>query len=97
MKRLLTALLSATLLATFFAGTPAPTFAAATEDYYIGYDDGPGGTGCGSPDFEVYNDNNDNSNNRLEDKLQDALSVVDDGDTIIICSGWYSLHGDMGK
>jgi hypothetical protein len=47
MKRLLTALLSATLLATFFAGTPAPTFAAATEDYYIGYDDGPGGTGNG--------------------------------------------------
>ena len=97
MKRLLTALLSATLLATFFAGTPAPTFAAATEDYYIGYDDGPGGTGCGSPDFEVYNGNNDNSGDRLEDNLQAALNVVDDGDTIIICSGWYSLHGDMGK
>jgi len=98
MKRLLTALLSATLLATFFAGTPAPTFAAATEDYYIGYGGGSD-TGCGDPDFYVDNGNQTNNanNDRLEDNLQAALDVVDDGDTIIICSGWYTLHGDMGE
>jgi predicted outer membrane repeat protein len=97
MKRLLTALISATLLATFFAGTPAPTFAAATEDYYIGYG-GDSDTGCGEPDFVVnnsnYGDGRDNGD-RLEDNIQLALDVVDDGDTIIICAGWYTLHGDM--
>jgi predicted outer membrane repeat protein len=96
MKRLLTALISATLLATFFAGTPAPTFAAATEDYYIGYGGGSD-TGCGEPDFVVDNSNDTNNpnNDRLEDNIQAALDVVDDGDTIIICAGWYTLHGDM--
>ncbi|MSX77997.1 MAG: hypothetical protein F2738_08145, partial [Actinobacteria bacterium] len=95
MKRLLTALVSATLLATFFAGTPAPTFASSTEDYYIGYGSGTD-TGCGSPDFYV---NGRNSRiaygDKLEDNIQAALDVVDDGDTIIICAGWYTLHGDM--
>ena len=85
MKRLLTALLSATLLATFFAGTPAPTFAAATEDYYIGYG-GDSDTGCGDPDFYVSNgENRIHFGDKLEDELQNALDVVDDGDTIIIC------------
>ena len=97
MKRLLTALISATLLATFFAGTPAPTFASATEEYYIGYGSGSD-TGCGEPDFVVnnsdYGDGRDNGD-RLEDNIQLALDVVDDGDTIIICAGWYTLHGDM--
>lgn len=96
MKRLLTALLSATLLATFFAGTPAPTFAAATEDYFIGYG-GDSDTGCGEPDFYVANGNDRvHFGDKLEDELQNALDVVDDGDTIIICPGIYTLHGDMG-
>ena len=95
MKRLLTALVSATLLATFFAGTPAPTFASSTEDYYIGYGSGTD-TGCGSPDFYVNGRYSRSANNdRIEDNIQAALDVVDDGDTIIICAGWYTLHGDM--
>jgi predicted outer membrane repeat protein len=96
MKRLLTALFSATLIATIFAGTPAPTFASAPENYYIGYG-GPSDTGCGEPDFVVDNANDtlNPNTNRLEDKLQLALDAVDDGDTIIICGGWYTLHSDM--
>ena len=95
MKRLLTALISATLLATFFAGTPAPTFASATEEYYIGYGSGSD-TGCGEPDFVVNNgEGAGDKADKLEDNIQAALDVVDDGDTIIICAGWYQLHGDM--
>lgn len=121
MKRLLTALFSATLVATIFAGTPAPTFASGEDgdDYYIATnrdminvgwnssnsnsglcatpnelvtttDDGSDGVG-GELDDDSFADDNYFS---LEDAINSLLPVVENGDTIIICSGNYALDDD---
>jgi predicted outer membrane repeat protein len=101
MKRLLTALFSAALVATIFAGTPAPTFAAVDgDDYYIATElwklGGEVNTGqCATPDREVYTyDTADPGTEHdayysIEDAINSLLAEVEDGDTIIICSGNY--------
>ena len=105
MKRLLTALFSATLIATFFAGTPAPTFAAVDGDeWYIAtvedpYDNGLSGM-CATPDYTVDWDDpwdNDPYWNSLTEGIQYLLiNKVESGDTIVICNGWYTTEISYG-
>ena len=98
MKRLLTALASFAIVATLFAGTPKPTFASGGADtFYVGFGGGSD-AGCGTPDitlstYEFYG----GGSNKLEDALNELLNAdgdldVTDGDTIVICDGWFHLH-----
>jgi predicted outer membrane repeat protein len=110
MKRLLTALFSATLIATIFAGTPAPTFASVDgDDYYIatnrdvlnsGWNSSNSNSGlCATPnelvtttdDGSDIDSDADNNYFSLEDAINSLLPIVENGDTIIICSGNYAL------
>jgi predicted outer membrane repeat protein len=112
MKRLLTALFSATLIATIFAGTPAPTFAIEEDgdDYYIatnrdmivGWNSTNSNSGlCATPNELVTttddtgggdpDEDADDYYLSLEDAINSLLPIVENGDTIIICSGNYAL------
>lgn len=99
MKRLLTALASFAIVATLFAGTPKPVFATGGADtFYIAYDDGGSAAGCGTPDITLnYQEFYGAGSIKLEDALNELLNAdgdldVTDGDTIVICDGWFHLH-----
>lgn len=96
MKRLLTALASFAIVATLFAGTPKPTFASGGADiFYVGFGGGSD-AGCGTPDYDL-DYGWDGAEVKLEDALYEFLDNdgtldVTDGDTIVICDGWFHLH-----
>lgn len=96
MKRLLTALASFAIVATLFAGTPKPVFASGGADtFYVGFGGGSD-AGCGTPDYDL-NYGWDGDTAKLEDALYEFLDNdgtldVTDGDTIVICDGWFNLH-----
>jgi len=96
MKRLMTALASFAIVATLFAGTPKPTFAAGGADtFYVGFGGGSD-AGCGTPDYDL-NYGWDGDVAKLEDALwefldNDGTLDATDGDTIVICDGWFHLH-----
>lgn len=106
MKRLMTALASIALIGTLFVGAPKPVFAVGGADtYYVGFGGGSD-AGCGVPDYDLdygregYNDGDSweyTSNDKLEDALYEFFNNdgdldVTDGDTIVICDGWFHMH-----
>ena len=108
MKRLMTALASIALIGTLFVGAPKPVFAVGGADtFYVGFGGGSD-AGCGVPDYDLdygregYWDGDSweyTNNSKLEDALyeffdNDGALDVTDGDTIVICDGWFHLHGD---
>ena len=108
MKRLMTALASIALIGTLFVGAPKPVFAVGGADtFYVGFGGGSD-AGCGVPDYDLdygndfYWDGDSweyNGRLKLEDALyeffdNDGTLDVTDGDTIVICDGWFHLHAD---
>lgn len=108
MKRLMTALASIALIGTLFVGAPKPVFAVGGADtFYVGFGGGSD-AGCGVPDYDLdhgpegYWDGDSweyTSNAKIEDALyeffdNDGTLDVTDGDTIVICDGWFHLHAD---